>query len=565
MFRPTCSILLLCAAVCGQEPSLEGRGAPRLLDTIERPYAYVRFDAPQPRRGGADGAGDPGPESVRNLLSDPSLDALFVAPVDSAANPAANPAGGSTRALSMVRGMLQRGAGEIELALTGIVGRGGAPLLILRARLEHDQANKLRLVFRDSDALAQPNRELGGHQTYTLRGGRGSGAGQTVEMAMVGDDFVVGNDARAMREVLEPMAATTRASGGREVLSRSPAYRRLRERVELPPGSLLAFSDWQRLGRRLQSSMSGTHAELLASSGLSSARSMMATIVPELGRTGDFSASLLLDFEFDKDAEGGREIDGWFASTQPVAAKELLRELPTSGLGGLVVSVDLRAVASHSRQTSHLYWDLRDAFRDFGLDFERNVLSRLASRGTVQLLLSEESAGNASVSPISPIYSVRAKSRSKARDLFADIRRVVEDNGVGELLGDGSQRRRRDRGLIKLWGRHRSAAAYMTVHEDALLFSGAREALEQLQGALANKRSRARLDAGVVKAVRALGGAEVAGLFDLDLGPVFTRLAAALGGEGVDFSSLPRRHVGFLASERSEEGAVVRIRLLSSR
>ncbi len=545
-------LLLISAALCSQEDRVGAVSAPRLLDTVERPYAYVRFDAPAPD------AGEPEQASVRNLLADPSLDVLF----RGEASVGGSEAGGSSRALSMVRGMLRRGAGEIELALTGIVGRSGTPLLILRARLEHDQADRLRLVFRETDALAAPNRELGGHQTYTLRGGRDSGPGQTVEMALVGDDFVVGNDARAMREVLEPLAGGTSAGGARQVLSHSPAFLRLRERLDLPSGSLLAFSDWQRLGKRLQSSMSGAHAELLASSGLSSARSLMASIVPEARGDGDFSASLLLDFEFDSDSAGGREIDGWFASTEPVAAKELLRELPRAGLGGLVVSVDLRAVASHSRKTSHLYWDLRDAFRDFGLDFERNVLSRLASRGTVQLHLSEDGAGDASVAPI---YSVRAKSRSKAQDLFSDIRRVVEDNGIGELLDAGAKRSRRARGMLKLWGRDRALAAYVAVHDDALLFANRREALEQLLEELGQKGRRGRRDASVAKAVKSIGGEQVAGLFDLDLGPVFSHLAAAFGGEDVDFSSLPRRHTGYLATEPSESGAVVRVRLLSSR
>ena len=274
-------LLLLSAAVCSQEDGAGVASAPRLLDTVERPYAYVRFDAP------ALGADEDAGASVRNLLADPSLDVLF----RGEASAGDRDEGGSSRALSMVRGMLRRGAGEIELALTGIVGRSGTPLLILRARLEHDQADRLRLVFRESDALAEPNRELGGHQTYTLRGGRDSGPGQTVEMALVGDDFVVGNDARAMREVLEPLAGGTSAGGARQVLSQSPAFLRLRERLDLPSGSLLAFSDWQRLGKRLQSSMSGAHAELLASSGLSSARSLMASIVPEARRDGDFSAS----------------------------------------------------------------------------------------------------------------------------------------------------------------------------------------------------------------------------------------------------------------------------------
>ena len=526
------------------------QGASRLLDCVERPYAYVRFDAPGP---GAAKAVD-SDASVRNLLSNPSLDALFQS--DSQAG------GGSSRALSMVRGMLRRGASEIELALTGVVGRAGTPLLVLRARLEHDQADRLRVVFEQSQELASPNRELGGHQTYLLRGGRGSGVGETVEMAMVGDDFVVGNDSTAMREVLAPAPATTAASGRREVLSNSPRFRRLRDRLDVPAGSLLAYSDWQRLGRRLQSSMTGAHADLLASSGLGSARSMMATIVPEDSGDNAFSGSLLLDFEFEQPKRGEVGMQGWFAATQPVAAKQLLKELPRAGLGGLVLSVDLRAVGSHSPKTSHLYWDLREAFRNFGLDFERNVLGRLASRGTVQLHLGAADLASAQVSPV---YSVRAKNRRTAQDLFSDIRRVVEDNGIGELLDRKGDRGKRGPALLKLWGRHRALSAYVMAHDDSLLLASSEEPLVQLHQELQRTRPRGRRDQFAARAVKAIGGEEVAGLFDLDLEPMFGRLLAALGDQETDLDALPQRHVGYLATERSDDGAVVRIRVLSSR
>ena len=82
--------------------------------------------------------------------------------------------------------------------------------------------------------------------------------------------------------------------------------------------------------------MTGVPAQLLSGSGLGSARSIMMTIAP--AKKGDFAATLLLDFDVDATAGGpsagradARIIKGWFAATEPVAAKQLVRELPPSG------------------------------------------------------------------------------------------------------------------------------------------------------------------------------------------------------------------------------------------
>jgi len=560
MTRLALAILVASAGLCGQT---DVQGAPQLLDCVERPYAYISLDASPPR--GKAAKNQPDHTSVRKLLSNPSLDVLFTGDLE--AKP--QDAGGSTRALSMVRGMLSKGASQIELALTGIVGRGGKPLLVLRARLEHDQADRLRLVLEQTADLASPHRKLGGHQTFTLKGGHARGAGDVVEMAMVGDDFVVGNDTSAMREVLDPEPATTSAGEQRQVLSANRQFQQLRKRLEVPPGSLLAYGDWKRLGRRLQSSMSGAHAELLASSGLGSARSVMMTIAPAQPKKGDdkkgdaFAATLLLDFEFDAPKRGaGSGIDGWFAATQPVSAKQLLKELPRAGLGGLVLSVDLRAVASHSPRTSHLYWDLREAFSNFGLDFKRNVLGRLVSRGTVQLHFGKDGDAFAAVSPV---YAVRAKNRRSAQDLFTDMRRVVEENEIGKLVEVKDEKGKRKLELLELNGRTHAFSAFLMVHNDSLLLAREQETLTQLFEELKKSRPRSRRDQLAGSAIKSIGGEEVAGLFDLDLAPMFERIMAALGSPNVDLSSLPKRHVGYLATDRSDDGAVVRVRVLSSR
>lgn len=529
-------------------------GAPKLLDCIEAPYAYVALD----------GAALEGKTStVQTLLQDPSLDAIF--------GGQGSAASGSRQALGLVRTMLGRGATELELAMTGIVARKGQPLVVLRARLRHDAANDLRIALEGKKSSAVRSRKLGKQQTYTFPPKDGAprrGAGDVFEMAIVGNDLVAANDTSAMREVLEPQPNRTGVQPARRVLSSNPRFNALRKRLEVPAGSLIAFGDWQRLGRRLESYLGGVPAQLLGSSGLGSARSVMMTLVPA---KQDFAATLLLDFEIGGPARAkAKAIDGWFAATEPVSAKNLLRELPRSGLGGMVLSVDLAAVADCSPRSACMVWDLRDAYQTFGLSYERNVLARLASRGTVQLHFDparsqaqEDDGRSIAVASVSPVYSVRAKSRTAAEDLFSDMRRVVTKTKFGdfETVKDAKGKRLAD--VIHLHGRKGELSAYLTVHDDSVLLAEDKNTLVQMHQELRRKKPRSRRDQSAGKAIKAIGGDRVAGLFDLDLEPLFQRISAALNG--VDLSSLPKRHIGYLATDRQVDGAVVRIRVLSSK
>ncbi len=539
------------------------KGSPRLLDSIEAPYAYVSL-------GSIGNLKESAPQNaVRKLLADPSLDAVF----------GGGKQGGGSQALSLVRGMLSRGAIELELAMTGIVGRQGTPLLVLRARLRPGLARNLRAKLEETTQLAIPSRKLGGHQTYTLKNNRGrprdAKVGQTVELAMVGDDLIVGNDGSAMREVLEPLPNHTSAQPVRRVLSADPRFRSLRKRLDVPKGSLFAYGDWRRLGRRLQSSLIGASAQLLSGSGLGSARSIMMTIAP--AKKDGFAPTLLLDFDVDTEAGAAdaRIIKGWFAATQPVAAKQLVRELPRGGLGGLVLSVDLMAVADNSPRSSHMVWDLRDAYTSFGLDYGRNLIGRLASRGTVQMHFgpqvsdknassTEVTSGSTSVciGAITAVYSVRAKSRTAAADIFSDLRRVVESTNFGKFVVAKDAKGKRQAEVIHLSGAQGQMSAFVCVHEDTLLLAESQETLVQVLQEM--RRSRpARRNSFVTSAVKSIGGGNVAGLFDLDLNPLIKHISSALNG--VDLSALPKRHIGYLDTDTRQDGAVVRIRLLSSR
>ena len=548
-------LVAVCASspLMGQAPSA-GLGAPRLLDSIEAPYAYVALNSTDASGGNSSAEEDAAKNPVRKLLADPALDAVLGGKGTQA---------GGGEALSLVRGLLSRGTIELEMAMTGIVGRRGRPLLVMRARLQDGLADSLRSKLDGTTQLATKSRMLGGHQTYSLNSQRTAdsspGAGQTVEMAMVGMDLVVGNDGSAMREVLEHDRGETSAQSKR-VLSSDPRFRSLRERLEVPDGSLFAYGDWQRLGRRLQSFLTGAPAQLLHGSGLGHARSIMMTLSPA---KDDFSATLLLDFDVESGSRraGARIIKGWFAATEPVAAKELVRELPRGGLGGLVLSVDLMSVADHSPRSAHVVWDLRDAYTSFGLDYGRNLIGRLASRGTVQMHFGPMD-GSGPRAVVTPVYSVRAKSRTAAADVLSDLRRVAESTNFGkfEVVRDSKGRRQFE--ALHLRGAQGQMSAYLCVHEDTLLLAERRETLQQVMQEMRRSRPKRRTSS-VTSAVKSIGGGNVAGLFDLDLSLLLQQISTAL--DGADLSALPKRHIGYLDTERRRDGAVVRIRLLSSR
>ena len=545
----------------------------RLVDTIEAPLAYLCLEA---MPASEQGARQPGP--VQRLLADPSLDALFGGQA---------PANGSTRSLALVRGVLGRSSGELEIALTGIVPGAGQPLLVLRARLRQGEADSLQLAL-DGDQLAAPSGRIGGRTTYRLRGDADEQPGSRVELALVGADLVVGNDGTALREVLEPGPARTVAGGSAGVLSADPGFVAMRQALPTEPGSLWLYGDWRRLGDRIQGSLDGVPGMLVGSSGLGSARAVMASVA---GAQADLTMTVLLDFDVAPappagpnvgrgrhpagkpgDERGPRPasgIDGWFAAVEPVAARSLLAELPSSGLGGLVLSVDLAQIAGRSRGGWHLVKDLGRAFDQYGLDFERNVLARLGSRGTVQLHLGAGGAG----AELAAVYAVRTKNKKAAADLFTDVRRVAEPAGLATFLtkelGDGG-RDRRSVDLLELrpGGHGRSGSLFVAAHEDSLLLSADAGVL----AAVADEARRAgkprqRRGEPTATAISSIGGENVAGLFDVDLLPLFDHVAAALAASGarVDLSALPKRHVGYLDLQRRGEGTLVRVRLLASR
>jgi hypothetical protein len=559
------SRFLLSIAVAMVAAAAVSAQAPRLVDSVEAPLAYMSMEV-APVAAGA--RSQPGP--VQKLLADPALGVLL----------GGSDAAGATRALALVRGLLTRNSGELEIALTGVVPNGGQPLLVLRARLLQSESKRLREVL-DAGELAAPGRRFGANKAYRLRdaasqesAGR-DGIGHEVELALVGDDLVVGNDTLAFATLLDPSKpAAVTAATPRKGLAADPHYRVLSTQSKVGAGALRVYVDWPRLGQRLRPSLEGLPGALLRSSGLDSARGVMLTVE---GSGAAFAVKLLLDLP--KHGAGGRpdgrthgggsesdaysELAGWLASVQPVAPRALVNELPGGGLGGLVLSVDLARMLARSPSGEHLLHDLEHAFDEYGLDFQRNVLSRLGAQGTVQLQLARSGRAGAE---LRSVYALRTKGRNAAVDLLGDVRRATEAAGIGRLVP--MRERRLELVEIRSAVLHASVA-YLAAHEDDLLLSSDAESLAAaIDDMRSVGRARTRRDQIVGNAVQALGNERVAGLFDVDLAPLFTQFANAVtasGGARLDLSQQPKRHVGTLDVQRKDDGVIVRISVISSR
>lgn len=533
----------------------------RLEDRIEAPLLYLALDAP---RADAPATGKPVERaSVHQLLADPALELLFGSEMTATA---------SGRALALVRGVLARSSGELELALTSVVPASGQPLLVFRARLQPAESQRLQGLL-DGPDLATPHRELAGRRTFSLRSPRRpSGPGELVELSLVGNDLLVANDMTAMEELLvPPKPRTTAGAPARQVLAADSRYASLKRRLSVAPGALLVYGDWQRLGQRLQTSSAGLPAALLEWSGMGSAQGVMASISVA---GASYQCALLLDFDLPRNqgtSEAGAmtsPIDGWLAAAVPVAARHLVADLPGAGFGGMVLAVDLADAARRSHRGQELIHELRHAFHRFGLDFDRNVIGRLGTRGTVQMMFRQADADR--TPEIVAVYSVRAKHRKAAADLFADLRRASEQRGNGRLL---PAKELRGVDVLELRGQDRDTLACVAVHEDQVVIAFDPETVASV---VEDQRragpKRGKRDAAVMAAVAGVGVDQVAGLFDLDLGPWLERLLAPLQaaagpaavGEPRLGARLPKRHIGAMELQPRDGGVVLRVSVLSS-
>ncbi len=533
-----------------------------------------------------------GSESVlHRMIADPGLGALL----EMQDEPGEGAAG-----FRLLRGLLARATGEIELALLGIApplpggagaARGNRPLLILRARLSAADAARLREVLAGGEVAVSFRSFQHGTErvaTYQLRDGEAQRAGRpdfAVEVAVVGDDLLATNDGLAMSEVL---GAAHTGAAARRTLAQDERFQELRARLPAPAGSVQLYGDWPRLGRRLQAAFGGMPGFLLEHSGLGSAKAVLAVIEP---RGAGLAATALLDFAADSPAEtrpatrpearpdARQELDGWLTLLQQKPARALVAELPAGGLGGLVLAVDPAGLARSAGVLgargmggilSGLGGQLADGCRHHGMDFEQQVLSRLGRRGSMQFLLlaGPGEDGRPGRLEIASAYAFAAKNRKAAQDLLADAVDGVRQHGGGKVIPGAPGRRGEEQ--IELSLLDQDAPARMGVIDDAVVFAFHPAVLGELRDELQRgSRTRARRDADTLAILQALGAhkSPVAGVFALDAQPLLDRAAQEIAARGtaVELSRVPSRYVGFVDVQQGRNGApLLRIQLSCS-
>ena len=122
--------------------------------------------------------------------------------------------------------------------------------------------------------------------------------------------------------------------------------------------------------------------------------------------------------------------------------------------------------------------------------------------------------------------------------------------------------------MLELQARGRRTVMCVTPIDDLIVLAADPEtlaaAIDELRMA---DRSRVRRDQAVASALQSIGSDRVAGLFDVDLTPLFERVASAFGGSAatLDLSQLPRRHIGCLELRPHDDGTTIRCSVLSSR
>lgn len=575
----------------------------QLVDSVESPLAYVAL------AGMPSGGGEPVVSPVSALLADPVLGTLFGGPKDESSS--------SGKALALMRGLILRGTGDVELALTAVLPENGQPRLILRARLHAGTAARLATMLagtpdptqaQQAEQLAVPDRRVGTIQTYRLRSA--SEDDEEIGMAVVGSDLVVANDLAALEALLTPLPAVTSASPRGKVLARDPRFVAMKAKISAVPGSLLMYADWYRLvhGDGLDL-IAGTQPDQKTAADRDDARAVMASVV---GAKGGFQTTLLIDYN-ERTSTGARrpfgevplgawvgdlDLNDCLASIRKVPARQLVPSLANVGAGSLVAAIDLPTLAQRSRRVAGLLRDLADAYADVGLDLERKLFDRLTANAVLHVVLTEDGTAM-------PVYALQAKSKRLANELFADLQHAAVGDHMGRLReasqnaglrtpvleirtdgrGDGPRERDGFAPGPQGWPDSHGGKPGVpgepgvrgellpplvlcaTVQDDNLWFAHDVVALAQMQEPRNGSTPRKSQDAAL-HLLPSFGGGAVAGLVEMDLRPLllqFTQRLHEPGKPDVNIDHLPARHLGVIDVEPRGEGTLIRIRLATAR
>lgn len=547
------SLFLPVVGLCAQDAERV-----RLRDSIAAPMAYAVVDA-------AAGQGADGRNALLDLVS--SLAALGDAK------------GPARESFALVSGLLARSAGEVELAVLGVLPSGsdpdapGTPLVVLRTELQPADAERMERVFADA-AVARPERRVHGVQTFALvRGDEPPEPGQHVEVALRGRQLFVANHARGLEEALD-----TTTGANRRTLASDPRYQKLAGALAADPSAMLVFADVQRCGPRLPM-LAGLSGSLLRWSGLGDAEAMVASVALQRAEARDKQPK---DDRDPADALRAQvlvsmptlaPLDGWLGFVASAPMRQMVDALPSGGLGGFVFAVEPERVVSalaqadrrdpgpghphphdhdhdHDRGRPHGFAPSLDrACRDGGIDLEK-TLNRLGKHGAMQMVMLPGPQQE-----LASVLALQAQSKKAAADLVTEF--------AAALRRDGAAMSRFSAELdVRAFGA--DGPMHLGASDDWLVFAQRPDAIAALQAAQRDRaRSRAQASAAVQRAVRAFPEAAAdrhGGVFLLDLRSVVRDDAASN-------LTLPAIHAGIVdvASQADGGSSLVCLRVLSTR
>lgn len=398
----------------------------RLADRVGSPLALLstRTDAAGAERGGA--AKAPLGLDPLGRLTDRGLGrmvrmAAHLDPTESALS--------SWNTMSKLLGTAE---GEIEIALVALLPQAQGPSLpLLIARVELGEAGREGLVaalksgqFAERHRMVEVAGSDGGKtavQTYGLKGSERR-VGAFFELALVGDQLFLSNQASALTEVLEfgsPDPAPD--SIGRD----QNAQRLLRE---LGDADVRLIVDWERVRGRIESLLTPGPSLSLDALGLDTATRLAVGV--HAAEDGLESCLVL-------DQPGGPS--GLFASTERSSPKELSKSLTGDSIATAVLAVDFGGLLRADGPAGYLgfHRHASSCSQSVGIDFERAVLPNLGRRAACEVHWLGDSRERAGVALAFQARSKRGARRlvDAVKDGLASLKEPMQSEttrGVGE-------------------------------------------------------------------------------------------------------------------------------------
>jgi hypothetical protein len=419
-----------------------------------------------------------------------------------------------------------------EIALVGVLPLGdrNRPLVVFHSQLRERGAEDMRQLLA-SGTFTRPTRQVHGHQVFRI----GPDA-DAVEVALVARDLVVSNDSKAMEQTLDPRTA---AGGG---FAAGKRFQRLRRELDVPPGSLMFYADWQALRPRLGSLFGGDAAWVMQWSGVQVPEQLMFVARPapcKPGQKRGIVTTFLLhhtsdSYKFSSTADAAdlksRRFDGWLDLLIEARPKALLAGLPRGGVATLSSMLDFKALLQTHR--GKLWKSLQARYLRYAnhvrLDLRADVLRRLEAIGGLQLMTVDDGGWMPRLA-----FSIQAKSPKKAVEVFDSLCRAFTGHGDAEerVAADGGRE-------LHFPVDHQGRRLVLAAVHDTLVLAYDSSVMERVRAATTMTPRRAaslkKRDAAVLERLQRLGVSrqkKIAGLFALDFRELAGRLAPSGDGD----------------------------------